>query len=180
MRLAAQKTVQRQEDEGGLAFFAEWPEVPREVPDDSPLWIVQVDRSVAPTSLPPHESEPLFPDEEKTGPTEYNLLKLGLWLNGSQKTGHADAQSIFAGLKETGAIANFPGLLDAEEIVKNHVEILESKLFWGKEIVFWRGARTGLFRNIIVPVVRAKKGVAEQYWSTLYYDWGQEHPSFKF
>src|SRR3989338_1602851 len=82
---------------------------PEPLPEPVLDFIIRVDRSVKP-SYPDWMKKLMYPDLELTGPAEYDIQKLGLWLHDDQKDGVVSGNTIYTKLEKDNALADCLGL----------------------------------------------------------------------
>ena len=100
--------------------------------------IIRVDRTIKPT-YPDWKKKVMHPELEASGPAEYDLSKVDLWLHDGQKDGKwTRGDNIYAKLKENDneLLKTCLTLRDGEEIKKNGVEAFR-KFFKGKALFLW-------------------------------------------
>jgi hypothetical protein len=97
--------------------------------------IIRVDRSIQP--IYPDRMSVLHPELEQTGPLEYYLVSVVLWLHEGQKNGNNWSSTIYEYLKEKKMLESCLSLHDGEEIQKKGIAVFR-RFFQGKKVILWK------------------------------------------
>lgn len=141
--------------------------------------IVRVDRTVSPV-YPDWMKKMMHPKLEATGPAEYDLATVQLWLHDGQKGGNwVKGQAIYDHLKSNDMLEGCLGLADGLAIQQKGIEVFR-KFFAGKAVFLWKSvvqSRDGLLR---VPYLFEDGGEVVVYWLWLGDAWLGHYPAARF
>ncbi|MDQ5976918.1 MAG: hypothetical protein QG664_831 [Patescibacteria group bacterium] len=143
---------------------------PAPLVSEAPLdTLIHVDRSIRPV-YPDWVRTVMHPELELTGPVEYDLGTVDLWLHYRQKNGPSLAgYKPYEYLKENGMLKSCLSLRDGEEIQKKGLPVFR-KFFQGKTVPLWKSivqARSGGLR---VPYLCEHDGMVVMRW-----DWPENY-----
>lgn len=110
--------------------------------------MIHVDRSVRPT-YPSWVKAVMHLELEDTGPTEYSVETVQLWLHDDQESQDINGTKIYSKLTADG-LDNCLGLRDLEEIQKRGITFFR-KHFRGKLIVGWRSVVQNSVGSLSAP-----------------------------
>jgi hypothetical protein len=142
------------------------------------VFIVRVDRTVRPT-YPKWMDKLIHSDLELTGPAEYYLNTLGLWLHNDQKNGIVTGNTIYAQLKKDNAIADCLGLADLLAIQAKGIDVFR-KLYLGKAVFGWKSVVQDQDGVLNVPYLVEFSGKVVLYWFWLDNRWNSNDPTLRF
>ena len=146
---------------------------------EAPLdFLVRVDRSVKPI-YPDWMKKLMHPELEPTGPAEYDLNTVGLWLYDDQKTKVVRGQVIYDHLKKTDALASCLNLQDGLAIQQKGVAVFR-KLFGGKVGFLWGSVVQNRNGNLIVPYLYEDGDRVVVNWDWLDNNWNSNCPALRF
>ena len=143
---------------------------------DSTLFVDRTIRSIYPNWV----EKIIHPELEKTGPAEYDISKLELWIHDGQKDGNwVKGQIIYEYLKTSCSLKDCLSLRDLEEIQKKGVAFFR-KHFAGKAIFAWKSVVLHRDGNLLAPYLYecGDKIVLAWYW--LEYGWDDHDPAPRF
>lgn len=136
---------------------------------------IRVSRSIRPV-YPDWVDKVMHPELENTGPSEYDLGKVELWLHNKQKKGGVvKGKSIYQYLKKNDMLKTCLGLADGEEIQKKSIVVFQ-KLFGNKSVFLWKSvvcARDGR----VVPYLGEHGSRVVVFWRWLYVGWDGVDPA---
>ncbi len=127
--------------------------------------IIRVDRKVKPV-YPEWKKDVLHPELEASGPPEYDLSTVGLFLHDGQKNGKwIEGNKLYAYLKKEDMLKTCLTLRDGEEIQKNGIEAF-LKFFKDKALFLWGSVVRGRDGRLHVPYLNdgGDKVVLGWYW----------------
>ncbi len=175
-KIGGEDAVQRFLNDELVIAEREPPAPKPEVPLDT---IIRVDRSVRPV-YPDWMKKVMHPELEATGPAEYDLATVQLWLHDGQKDGNwVKGQRIYDHLKKTDTLKTCLGLRDGEEIKKKGIEVFR-KFFGGKAVFLWASVVQDRDGNLRVPYLIVNGGEVVVHWLWLDYDWRVNDPAARF
>ena len=140
--------------------------------------IIRVDRSVRP-AYPDWMKEVMHPELEATGPAEYDLAKVALYLHDDQKNGTMKGTVLYEHLKSTDSLKSCFGLHDALEAQKKDIAVFR-KLFGGKAVFCWRSIVRRRPGSLLVPYFYGNGGKVVVLWAGLDSVWSGNHPAARF
>lgn len=140
--------------------------------------IIHVDRTVRPT-YPSWMKKVLYPKLENTGPEEFDVTKLELWLHNDQKAGTVKGNVIHDHLKSNNMLEGCLGLRDLEEIQKKGVTFFREN-FKGKAVFAWKSVVRHADGYLLVPYLIENDGKVVLYWNWLDNDWNSSNPALRF
>lgn len=147
-----------------------------EVPLDT---IIRVNRSVRP-AYPDWAVKVMNPELENTGPAEYDLATMSLWLHDRQKSGVTTGKVIYDHLKEHHMLASCGSLQDAQQIQKKGVAVFQ-KIFGNNRVYFWKSVvRDRVGRGLSVPCLCVDGGGVVLHWLWLGGGWDDDRPAVRF
>lgn len=153
--------------------------VPTEATSEPTLdFIIRVDRTVRPT-YPDWMKKVMHSDLEPTGPTEYDLQSLGLWLHDDQKNGVVSGNTIYVQLKEDNTLADCLGLADLLAIQAKGITVFR-KLFAGKAVFGWKSVVRNRGGDLSVPCLHEVGDWVILRWLWLNRDWNSSNPALRF
>jgi len=143
---------------------------PATLVSEAPLdTLIRVDRSIRPV-YPDWVRTVMHPELEPTGPVEYDLGTVDLWLHYRQKNGPSLAgYKPYEYLKKKKLLEVCLSLRDGEEIQKKGIAVFR-KFFQGKTVPLWKSivqARSGGLR---VPYLCEHDGMVVMRW-----DWPENY-----
>jgi len=145
----------------------------------TPDTIIHVNHSIKP-AYPDRMEKVMHPELEATGPAEYDLATVELWLHGDQKGGNwIKGQCIYDHLKETDTLKTCLGLRDLEEIQKKGIAFFR-KHFADKAVFGWKSVVQDRDGNLLVPCLIERSGGVVVHWSWLVSDWSGHNPAARF
>ena len=101
------------------------------------MTIIRVDRSVRPVYFDCMKRV-MHPELEATGPAEYDLATVQLWLHDNQQSGKwVDGQSIYDYLKSKNILDSCLGLQDGLAIQQQGIAVFRN-FFAGNAVFLWR------------------------------------------
>jgi len=154
--------------------------VPEPISEPAPDFIVRVDRSVKP-SYPDWMKKLMYPDLELTGPAEYDIQKLGLWLHDDQKDGVVSGNTIYTKLEKDNALADCLGLADLLAIkAKVIIAPVFLKLFAGKIVFGWKSVAQRQNGDLVAPYLIVHNGRIMVLWYWLNSNWNSNHLALRF
>lgn len=140
---------------------------------------VHVDRSIRP-AYPDWVKEPLHPELEGAGPTEFDLSKVDEWLHDDQKNGkYVRGQVIYDHLKANDMLEGCFGLADLLAIQKPGIAVFR-KHFAGKAVFGWKSVVRDRGGGLFVPYLYGLGGQVKLLWRWLDDDWSGGHPALRF
>jgi hypothetical protein len=140
--------------------------------------IVRVDRTIRPT-YPDWKKKVLYPKLENSGPSEFDVAKLELWLHEGQKNGgRVKGQIIFDYLKKERMLGSCLGLRDLEEIQKKGV-VFFRKYFQGKAIFAWKSVLLRRGGVLYVPYLCEIGDSVVLHWFWLEDAWTGGYPALR-
>jgi hypothetical protein len=141
--------------------------------------IIRVNRSIRPT-YPDWMKEVLHLGLEDTGPAEFDVVKLELWLHKDQKGGKwVKGQKIYEHLKKEKMLESCLGLSDLLAIQAKSIEFFRQH-FAGKAVFGWKSVvrnRDGLLH---APYLYEYGKQVVLYWHWLEIDWYDFNPALRF
>ncbi|OGF76479.1 hypothetical protein A2926_00740 [Candidatus Giovannonibacteria bacterium RIFCSPLOWO2_01_FULL_44_40] len=147
-------------------------------PEASPDFIIRVDRSVKP-SYPDWMKKVMHPKLELTGPAEYNLNAVELWLHNDQKTGAVRGHTIYKHLQKDNALADCLGLADLLAIQAKGIAVFR-KLYASKAVFGWKSVVRHRHGNLFVPCLCGRGDGVVLHWRWLDRGWGSDDPALRF
>lgn len=134
---------------------------------------VYVDRSIRPVKPERMMLGTIHPAKlENTGPAEYNLADVELWLHECQKHCNAGRRGfIHRHLENAGMLKNCLSLRDGEEIKKLGIVIFR-KFFGDKSVFLWKSVMKGLGSECFVPILYDNGGRVVICWRSLEHSCG--------
>lgn len=143
--------------------------------------LVLVDRSIRP-AYRPWVLRLLNPELENTGPTEFDLSQITLWVHPKQKTEKGICASfIYSQLKDSGLLKTCLGLRDGEEIIKQKADFFQGmpnidRVFLWKSVAFPRFDPTE--HSLRVPFIGSEvNGSLTIRWEHIYHDLREDDPA---
>ncbi|MCX6820030.1 MAG: hypothetical protein NT019_01945 [Candidatus Adlerbacteria bacterium] len=112
--------------------------------------IVRIDRSTVPTQ-PQWLKKPLHPELATTGPAEYDLAAIQLWLHEKQKEG-AKGQTLYGHLTRNNMLEGCLGYADGLAIQQKGLEVFRG-LFGRTTLFLWRSVGRSSNRRLVVPCI---------------------------
>lgn len=141
--------------------------------------LICVDRSIRPV-YPDWVKMVKHPKMELTGPTEYDLTSVALWIHNNQKNGfHIEGYKLYSYLGERKILERCLSLRDGEEIQKKDIAIFR-QLFKCKAIFLWKSVVQHVHGRLFVPYLYEDDGQVEVNWRWLDNDWHGCHPALCF
>lgn len=148
-------------------------------PDEPQLdFSIHINRSVKPL-YPDWMKKVIHPELELTGPAEYNLQNLDLWLHDDQKTGTIEGNKIYKKLKGEDVLADCLNLADLLAIQAKGIDVFR-KLFAGKAIFAWKSVVQDRCGSLAVPYLVGSVGKVVVDWDWLGNSWGSRDPALRF
>jgi len=145
-----------------------------------PCWvdnIICVDRIVP--LYPEWVEKPLFPELEKTEPSEYGIVQIKEWFHQDQKRGPAKGFAILEYLKSQNILKSCAGLSDLLAIEAKGIDFF-LKHFAGKAVFGWQSVVQRRDGDLFVPyLVEHGEGVVLG-WRWLELDWDSRGPALYF
>ncbi len=140
--------------------------------------IVCVDRSIYPF-YPNWKKMVMYPELELTGPTEYDLSTINLWLHDSQKNGRSMGGSkLHKYLKEKKMLENCLSLRDGEEIQKKGPAVFRK--FFEEEVFLWKSVVRHFGGGVYVPCLYEGDDQVMVGWRWLGQLWDCSAPALRF
>ncbi len=141
--------------------------------------IIRVDRAVRPV-YPDWMKKVMHPKLEATGPAEYDLATVQLWLHNGQKGGNwVKGQRIYDHLKSNNMLEGCLGLQDGLAIQQKGIAVFR-KFFAGKAVFLWRSVVRDRDGGLRVPCLLELDGGVVVYWHWLDIDWYGLNPAARF
>ena len=141
--------------------------------------LIHVDRSIRPV-YPDWVKLVMHPELESTGPVEYDLGAVDLWLHDVQKNGQRiEGHKLYEYLKEKKILERCLSLRDGEEIQKQGIEIFR-KYFGDKAVSLWKSVVQNRNGDLNVPYLVEYGGQVVLYWGWLDDDWDGYNPALRF
>jgi len=137
--------------------------------------IIRVDRFERP-SYPRWLKKVMYPELENTGPAEYSVETIQLWLHDDQKSGAIGGNIIHDTLKETSSLKSCLGLRDLEEIQKKGIAFFR-KHFRGKAIFAWRSVVQYDNGGLYVPYLYVSSDKVVLDWNYVGNNFGSNDPA---
>ena len=116
---------------------------------------------------------------EGTGPTEYNLATLELWLHDDQKNGTVPGRVVYDHLTDNKGLANHLGLADLLEIQKKGITIFR-RFFAGKAVFGWKSMVQNHNGTIFVPFLVEYNSSVVVRWRSVHNIWNVNGPALVF
>ncbi|MFH0891841.1 MAG: hypothetical protein V1867_03620 [Candidatus Falkowbacteria bacterium] len=120
-----------------------------------------------------------FMQLELTGPAEYDISVVELWLHDKQKCGLIKGEAIYEHLRKTGDIKNHFGLVDLLAIQVKGIDFFQ-KHFAGKAVFGWKSVVLERYSFLRVPYLITSGGIVILRWTWLVNDWNSGHPALRF
>lgn len=120
--------------------------LPPEVPLDT---VICVDRSIRPV-YPEWVKTVVHPELESTGPAEYDLGTIDLWLHPEQKNSCIEGFRIYEYMGKRRMLEGCLSLRDGEEIQKKDPAVFQ-KFFGGKLVYLWKSIVQDRAGHLHVP-----------------------------
>ncbi len=139
--------------------------------------LIRVDRSVKPL-YPNWIKEVLCPEFAETGPEQFDLANVELWLHGMQEKGSIAGNELYTYLRENDLLKDCLNLRDGEEIQKNGVRAF-NKFFKVEALCLWKSAVSTDDGDFFVPYLRDAGGVVVR-WGKLDDLWDRKSPAGRF
>lgn len=141
--------------------------------------IIRVDRSIRPV-YPAFVKKVMHPELEVTGPAQYSLTQVGLWLYPDQRNGVV-GNIIYMSLKCDNALADHLGLVDLRAIQAKGFVVFR-KLFGVKTIFGWRSVVRGhsVKGRLFVPCLYGTGERVLLHWVRLENRWDDNSPAGRF
>ncbi|MCA9364270.1 MAG: hypothetical protein KC736_00005 [Candidatus Moranbacteria bacterium] len=140
---------------------------------------IHVDRSIR-LVYPDWVKTVMHLEIEHTGPVEYDLTSVALWLHDSQKNGRfMEGNKLYEYLKEEKMLESCLSLHDGEEIQKKGIAVFR-KFFQGNVVFLWKSvvqSRRGL---LSVPSLYESDGKVVMDWHWFGNDWNDDNPALRF
>ena len=152
--------------------------IPKPVPELPLDFLVRVDRSVKPT-YPDWFKELEHPELELTGPAEYDLNTVGLWLHDDQRNGVVVGNTIYEHLKKYNALASCLNLQDGLAIQAKGIAVFR-KLFADKAVFLWGSVVQYRVGNLNVPYLCEDGGRVVVIWNWLDGSFSSGRPALRF
>lgn len=151
-----------------------------EQPKPEPVldFLVRVDRSVKP-SYPDWMKKLQHPELECSGPAEYDLTTVGMWLHDDQKNGAVVGNTILKHLKKDNALASCFNLQDGLAIQQKGIAVFR-KLFAGKAVYLWGSVMQGQRGDLDVPCLYEDGDEVVVGWDWLDGRWVFHDPALRF
>lgn len=112
--------------------------------------LIRVDRSVKPV-YPDRMKKVMCPELEATGPAEYDLSQVALWLHDGQKDGcYMEGHKLYEYIKANNILESCLSLRDGEEIQKKGIHVFR-KFFGGKAIFLWKSVVRHRNGDLVIP-----------------------------
>ena len=141
--------------------------------------LIRVDRSVKPV-YPDWVKKVMHPKLEKTGPAEYDISQVELWLHEGQKNGKwVMGQVIYEYLKKEKMLESCLSLRDLEEIQKKGIAFFR-KHFQGKAMFAWKSVVLDRDGHLRAPFLYEGGGEVVLHWYWLEYVWNDDYPALWF
>lgn len=144
---------------------------------------VHVDRSIRPIypdwTYPKWVNEKTFIALEATGPSDYMLSSLELWLHEEQKTGVIQGKRLYEYLKSNNMLSSCLGLADLLAIQKLGIKVFR-RYFKDKTVFGWRSVVRNLDGDLSAPCLVESGGLVALIWSWLGHDWVALDPAPRF
>ncbi len=141
--------------------------------------IIRVNRSVKP-AYPDWMKKVMHPELETTGPAEYDLATVQLWLHEGQQGGNwAKGQRIYDHLKSNNMLEGCLGLADGLAIQQKGIEVFR-KFFAGKAVFLWKSVVQNRGGDLHVPYLIEHRGEVVVHWRWLGRDWRGNNPAVRF
>lgn len=141
--------------------------------------IIRVNRSVK-SAYPDWMKKVMHPDLETTGPAEYDLATVQLWLHEGQQGGNwAKGQRIYDHLKSNNMLEGCLGLADGLAIQQKGIEVFR-KFFAGKAVFLWKSVVRDRGGDLHVPFLLGHGGGVVVDWNWLGVDWSGFSPAARF
>ena len=141
--------------------------------------IIRVDRTVRP-AYPDWVKDILHPELENTGPAEYNIDAVELWLHEGQKGGKwVKGQVIYDHLKANNMLDGCLGLADLLAIQAKGIAFFRQH-FAGKAVFGWKSAVRRRDGGLYVPYLYGYGDKVVLCWRWLDVDWNDNNPAARF
>lgn len=138
--------------------------------------IIRVDRSIRPV-YPSWVKQVMHLELENTGPAEYDLFQLELWLHEDQKNGgRIEGHKLYEYLKNNKMLESCLSLRDGEEIQKKGLTTFR-KFFGGKAIPLWKSVVQRVDGSVSVPCLVEDDERVAVFWLWLVDDWDDDCPA---
>lgn len=139
---------------------------------------IRVDRSVKP-SYPDWTKKVMHPELESTGPAEFDISKLELWLHEDQKGGWVKGKTIYECLKKKEMLEGCLGLTDLEAIKAKGLASFRQH-FSGKAVFGWKSVVRNAGGNLNVPYAIGLVDEVVVSWYWLVHVWSASNPALRF
>ena len=144
----------------------------------TPASTVRIDRSVRPI-YPDWVEKVLHPELEKTGPAEFDVSKLKLWLHKDQKGGKwLKGQKIYEHLKDNDMLESCLGLADLIAIQAKGITFFRQH-FADKAVFGWKSVVRLRDGSLSAPYLCYVGGKVVLHWFWLGYDWSGSGPALR-
>lgn len=139
--------------------------------------IIRVDRSVCP-EYPDFVKKAKHPEFELTGPTEFNVAELELWLHPKQKKGAISGNEIYEYLKTNKMLESCCNLADLRAIQARGIDFFR-KHFAGKIIFGWGSVILNRDDDLHVPYLCGFDDEVRLGWIWLVDGWLSDRPALR-
>ena len=142
--------------------------------------IIRVNRSVKP-AYPDWVKEVLHPELELTGPAEYPLAKVELWLHDEQKDEDSviNGQKNYEYLKTNNMLESCLGLSDLITIRSFGLDVFR-RYFNIKTVFAWKSVVRHTDGVLYVPCLEEDSGEVLFHWFWLEHDFNSSEPALRF
>ncbi len=153
---------------------------PATLVSEAPLdTLIRVDRSIRPL-YPDWAKTVMHPELEPTGPAEYDLTSVVLWLHDGQKNGrYMEGHKLYEYLKEKKMLESCLSLRDGEEIQRKGIAIFR-KFFQGKVVFLWKSVVQDCNGSLRIPRLYGDFGTVVVGWGWLGSNWYDDDPALRF
>ena len=146
--------------------------------------IIRIDRLIRPTYPDWADPEWVNGDDfvalERTGPAEYSLGSLELWLHDGQKDGKwTKGEKIYEHFESSNMLPTCLGLADLLAIQELGVEAFRQR-FGDRAVFGWRAVVRDRVGYLDVPCLVQDDDKVLLYWCWLVYDWVGDNPALRF
>ncbi len=141
-------------------------------------FLIKVDRSKKPT-YPDWVKKVIHPEFELSGPTEFDLKNVSLWLHEDQKTVYTTGNKIYQQLKKDDLLKDCLNLADLLAIQEKGIETFRN-LYKGKAVFGWKSVVEFTYGYLYVPCLIEHGGGVVLHWRWLDNYWYSDYPALRF
>ncbi|HEU0085615.1 MAG TPA: hypothetical protein VFQ59_01500 [Candidatus Paceibacterota bacterium] len=139
---------------------------------------INVDRSVN-AKFPVWVEEIINPELQNSGPENYDLSSLELWLHDDQKNGVVGGNTIYESFKVNNLLEGCLNLQDGLAIRAKGIMVFR-ELFQGKAVYLWKSVVQNRDGDLYVPYLYVSGDEVWLIWSSLDYNWNSNYPALRF